>query len=434
MPSGPPFLRMRPFAPFLDPERRLVHADASAETVAMLRIGVFALCAAEASVLLMHPIELPAGAYSAFGFQTLLPAPWLRWMQSIGGQQVTGWVALVTALAAAIGFFPKFLMPVATVGLVVTQMLPRSVQGFVNHAQVPIMLCALLLSVGPASDSLTIWPRPRIIPGRRDYQSTVVLMLAMICVGYLFISAHRIAYGGWELFSSDSLAQWIVRRNLGAPSAETEFGMMLVRNPTLALIAKIAFPFITLLEFSAPLCLLSRRYRVFFVPVMLSVHLMIYLTMHISFSQLALLYVVFIDSRHWSPRRLDAPATGTVFFDGVCGLCNRFVDFLIAHDRARRLRFAPLTGASAARLHLTVANADTVMYAEGRDVLDRSSAAIAAVSRLGGGWSFAAVLGLVPRPVRDLIYDWVARHRYDWFGRRDSCRLPSASEAAVFLD
>lgn len=399
----------------------------------MLRIGVFALCAAEAWVLLGQAANVPASAFHAFGFLAVFPPDALEWLLSSTGLRVIGWSALLTAVASCIGFFPRVFMPLATALLIFSQLIPRGVQGFINHAQVPIILCALVLTLGPSTNALTIWPRRRTDVDPRAYQATLVLMPTLFCLGYLFISAHRVSYGGWELFSSDSLSQWLVRWNLRAADPESSLGLMVVRNPTLAAMLKASFPLITLLELSAPFAILSRRYRLFFVPTMLSVHVGIYFLMHISFSQLALLYVVFIDSQYWSPRFLSANHTGTVFFDGFCGLCNGFVDFLLPKDHAKRLRFATLQGSTAAPYATPDVTPETVIYVEDSREYHRSDAALAALSRLGGLWSFMSVFGMVPRPIRDVVYNFIARNRYQWFGKHDTCRLPTPAERERFL-
>jgi len=125
-----------------------------------------------------------------------------------------------------------------------------------------------------------------------------------------------------------------------------------------------------------------------------------------------------------------------IYFDGVCGLCNRFVDFVLARDHARRFRFAPLQGSTAATRLGDPGEVDptTIVYEEDGVLFDRSAAALRIVAGLGGIWSLVAVLGLIPRPIRDAVYDWVARHRYGWFGKHDTCRLPTPEERAVFLD
>jgi len=124
-----------------------------------------------------------------------------------------------------------------------------------------------------------------------------------------------------------------------------------------------------------------------------------------------------------------------IYFDGVCGLCNGFVDFVLARDRERRFRFAPLQGTTAAGRFGPADAQDpaTILFEEDGVVYERSTAALRIVAGLGRGWRFVAVFGLVPRPIRDAVYDWIARNRYTWFGKRDTCRLPTAEERAVFL-
>jgi len=135
------------------------------------------------------------------------------------------------------------------------------------------------------------------------------------------------------------------------------------------------------------------------------------------------------------------PHEGPVlFFDGVCNLCNASVDRLMRIDRRRRLRFASLQGPTAQRLLAGTAVAhgaeepDSLVLLDQGRVFVRSTAALRALVRVGGGWRLAAALLLVPRPLRDAVYRWVARHRYRWFGRRETCRLPTPDEAERLLD
>lgn len=133
---------------------------------------------------------------------------------------------------------------------------------------------------------------------------------------------------------------------------------------------------------------------------------------------------------------MNGKLPAVVWFDGVCGLCNRFVDFVLARDRHRRFRFAPLQGrAAAARFGpAPPAGSETVLLEHDGVLSDRSTAALRIVAGLGGPWRLVGLLRVVPRPLRDLAYDWVARHRYGWFGKRDTCRLPTPEERAAFLD
>jgi predicted DCC family thiol-disulfide oxidoreductase YuxK len=125
-----------------------------------------------------------------------------------------------------------------------------------------------------------------------------------------------------------------------------------------------------------------------------------------------------------------------VFFDGVCGLCNRFVDFALPRDRRRRLLFAPLQGETARGMvdRPDRESLKSVIVVDRQGSHRRSSAVVRVLRRLGGGWSvLGTLLWLVPKPIRDLAYQLVARYRYRWFGQKDACRVPTPEERARFL-
>lgn len=135
-----------------------------------------------------------------------------------------------------------------------------------------------------------------------------------------------------------------------------------------------------------------------------------------------------------------SPATThpIVFFDGVCTLCNTFVDGLVSRDHARALRYASLQGETARALlstpEFSVDHPSSVVLWENGVVRTRSDAVLRILVLLGSPWSWLAIFRIVPRPIRDAIYDWVARHRYAWFGKRDTCRIPTPEERSLFLD
>jgi len=125
-----------------------------------------------------------------------------------------------------------------------------------------------------------------------------------------------------------------------------------------------------------------------------------------------------------------------LFFDGVCGLCNASVHFVLKRDRHKHFRFAPLQGATAQRL-LGATPDDplkSVVLWERGSTYRRSTAVTRILFQLGGVWPvFGLLLWLIPRPVRDLGYEVIARNRYRWFGQYDACRLPSPTERQQFL-
>jgi predicted DCC family thiol-disulfide oxidoreductase YuxK len=131
----------------------------------------------------------------------------------------------------------------------------------------------------------------------------------------------------------------------------------------------------------------------------------------------------------------DAPV---VLFDGVCNLCVGSVQFLLEHDDEEVLRFAALQSAAGAELlaqcGLSADNMDSIVLGEGEDCYTKSDAALRIAGHLGGGFRLATPLGLVPRRLRDAVYDVVAEHRYRWFGRREECLRPTPEREARFLE
>ena len=133
-----------------------------------------------------------------------------------------------------------------------------------------------------------------------------------------------------------------------------------------------------------------------------------------------------------------------ILYDGVCGLCNSSVQFLLKHDRQSRLRFASLQSDFAAKVlqrhGIDPNDLDTLHFVENYEqpdehVWQRSDAVLRAGRELGGLWSaLAALAKIVPRPLRDLFYRFVARNRYRVFGKYDTCMLPDPNQRSRFLD
>src|SRR5580704_3618750 len=133
-----------------------------------------------------------------------------------------------------------------------------------------------------------------------------------------------------------------------------------------------------------------------------------------------------------------------LLYDGVCGLCNRVVQFVLRHDNDAVFRFTALQSALSAHI-LTRHGAnptdlDTFYVVLNHDqgseqLLARSDAVVYVLKQLGGFWQIAAFLmGVLPRVLRDWGYGVIARNRYRMFGRHDTCPVPSAETRARFID
>lgn len=133
-----------------------------------------------------------------------------------------------------------------------------------------------------------------------------------------------------------------------------------------------------------------------------------------------------------------APLHPILLFDGVCSLCDRSVQFVLDHEPAGVIRFASLQS-TAGRDAMTACGLDpetvaSVVFVEAGVCHLRSDAALRVASHLSAPWRWLSAARAVPRPVRDRVYDWVASHRYQWFGTMPACRVPTPQTRARFLD
>ena len=134
-------------------------------------------------------------------------------------------------------------------------------------------------------------------------------------------------------------------------------------------------------------------------------------------------------------------AAPVLLYDGVCGFCNKTVQMILDRDRRGTLRFAALQsdyGRAVVARHRELEGVDSVVYVErdagGERIYVRSGAALKVAAYLGGVWKVFLAAKVIPRGLRDYLYDLFARNRYRVFGKYDQCMLPPAEARARFLD
>ena len=132
------------------------------------------------------------------------------------------------------------------------------------------------------------------------------------------------------------------------------------------------------------------------------------------------------------------PPTAVILFDGVCNLCNGFVQFVIRHDPPGRFRFASFQSAAGQELLLAhglspVVTPETVLLIEAPGQVSTHSTAALRILRRLRGWSWLGAGLLVPRLLRDAVYRLIARNRYRWFGQRAACMVPTPALRQRFL-
>lgn len=123
-----------------------------------------------------------------------------------------------------------------------------------------------------------------------------------------------------------------------------------------------------------------------------------------------------------------------VYFDGECALCTGVVQFILKRDKKKKFRFASLQGAANRNPFLASIQKDSVVLEENNIIYVRSTAALRICKWLGGGWSICYAFIVLPLWIRDGLYNFIARNRYKWFGKKDQCWVPDKKWADQFLD
>ena len=127
-----------------------------------------------------------------------------------------------------------------------------------------------------------------------------------------------------------------------------------------------------------------------------------------------------------------------VLFDGVCNLCSNSVQFILKRDKKNQFLFGSLQGeygqAMLKKYQLPANEFNSFMLIEGEKLYTKSSGALRMLKHLGGWWSIFYVFIIIPKFIRDGIYNWIAKNRYKWFGKKNECWLPKPEWKARFLD
>ena len=126
-----------------------------------------------------------------------------------------------------------------------------------------------------------------------------------------------------------------------------------------------------------------------------------------------------------------------IFFDGVCNLCNASVQFAIKHDRNNIFKFTALQGQYAksvlTQFNIDVKKIESIILLENNRLHTKSSAALRIAKKLDGMWPLLYALIIIPKFIRDWFYDIIAKNRYKWWGKQESCWLPTAELKDKFL-
>ena len=126
-----------------------------------------------------------------------------------------------------------------------------------------------------------------------------------------------------------------------------------------------------------------------------------------------------------------------ILFDGICNFCNYWVDFIIKRDKDKTLKFATLQSDAGKKIanqfSIVNKNIDSIIFIKGRNYFARSDAVLEIAKELKSVWKILYLLKVIPRHLRNFIYDLIAKYRYAIFGKRNSCRVPTSEEISRFI-
>src|SRR5262245_21300639 len=380
-------------------------------------------------VVARSPLErlarLPRELSEPLGLFRVIPASVYAHLLSTAGLTALKWTLLVLLAAVVLGLRPHrlFAIPAALL-LALYDSILKSYSGGVNHAQFCPLYFAVILALFPAADALSL-TRARRRQRRHGYVSAMITLVLVFGLTYTFVGSRRLT-SGIDVFYGDQLRAWLATRSLVPNSYNFRLGLFFLGHPLLATIFQAGFAAVTVLETLSVFILISDVFRRIWITAIVLFHLMTLLTMNIFFfeNMLLTLFLLTAFAYRIGPRpELSRQVAPVVFFDGACGLCHRFVQWVIARDFARVFRFAPLQGRTAAqRLGAHDAPPWSLVLLDEEGQHRYSTASLRIICQLESAWAVAASAALyVPRPIRDAVYRVIARRRHLAFGNADAC-------------
>lgn len=127
-----------------------------------------------------------------------------------------------------------------------------------------------------------------------------------------------------------------------------------------------------------------------------------------------------------------------ILFDGVCNVCNGFVNFLIPRDAKNKFQFGSLQSLKVKELlkqyHYDADDISTVILIENNKLYPQSTAVLKIFRQMSGAWPWLYAFIIIPKPIRDFLYQLIARNRYKLFGKKDACMIPTPELKAKFID
>ena len=275
----------------------LIHREAGPRLLWLARVGILGLWLLK---LLLDPLwrlaQLPRELYVPTGAMALLPDRWVDALFTPGGL-TTLWLATFAAVAWSLT--GRFFTIVATTAAVLLTAYSSVIRSFgpAVHTDIILLLAVYVFALFSWAD---------LIAGKTragNWSSfPLVTIVALLCLSYSLVGMNRLMLGGWQAIMGDSMEVWTIDASLRAYYFNTNIGWHVPQWPAVLWGLKSGLPAITFFEITAPLCLVSVRFRMIFIPVMLSFHLLSLVFMNIFFFDNVLLYLLLVDWSRYFPR------------------------------------------------------------------------------------------------------------------------------------
>jgi len=418
----------------------MLHKNVSPQTLGFVRIWIFALWMWHVWRDPFHLLsQIPIESFAPHGLLRLLPSSLHAHLLSLPFLWGLKGALLVLLGLLILGLRPYHLLAIVT--SILLTLYAGMLQGFgpVSHGDLPLLLSAYVLAAFPASDGFSLRGRRVRFASPEVYRAAMMSLTLVFTLNYAGIGIHRLVSGGLGIFTDSSILRSILLRSLEDGTNQTTAGLWAVRQPAVCMILQAGFVVVTIFEALSPFVLFNRRFRFMWLAILVPFHFMTRELMKIFFFwNVMLMPVILLDlDRLLAPRLPRGAEHPVLFFDGECGLCNRFVRWVMAADLSGIFRFAPLQGETA-RAHgvKPVANLPdewSLALTDEAGTHHASDATLRVIGRLGAGWNAASLLLWVPHWLRERVYRWVAQNRYRWFGKVPACALLSETERSRLL-
>lgn len=295
---------------------KLIHQEASAESRILATIWISVVWFIKVSLdtipLLSH---MPAAIFKPVGFMNIIPDRFIPHFLSTGSlTSIKCLFLFFLTISVAIEIFSLIPTPsrkensrsfisyfpilIACGLLTLYQGLFRGFAGHISHEDILLQYALYLFAFFGIADVLYA-QKGRLVPHSSSEINLnsipLVTILFVLCYIYTIVAIFRMTYGGIETFRSDSITYWTIRNTVDYTKPYWGLGQLLLDVPMIEKIFKLGFPFITLVEFLAPISLISRRFRLFFITTIISFHFATWLFMEVIFRETLLMYVLFFD-------------------------------------------------------------------------------------------------------------------------------------------